>query len=218
MPGGCGCERLSQRLKNGGNRGILVTVRREPGTPWRIVFRPLRSSKGSAMKTSWMLSTATLAAGHMMIAGASAIAAPPAGSGMIAPPRADIVRVQAVVSPEAPADRMSRLRQHRAILQDALGPSRRAAQAEPPEPQARALRPPGATIVTAPSPSLSADEGQGQVTCEAAARIVADFGFSDIGRPDCSGDLYRFSAMRDGTAYDIGISAATGEIAEVSRQ
>jgi hypothetical protein len=161
------------------------------------------------MKTSWILSTAALAAGHLLIA--EALAAPLSGSGVTAPPRADLVRVQAVFSPETPADRMARLRQHRAILQNALAPSRRAAPAEPPPaPQSHALRSPEAVIVTAPQ--------EEQVTCEAAARIVADFGFSDIASPECSGDLYRFSAMRDGTAYDIGINAATGEVAEVSRQ
>jgi hypothetical protein len=163
------------------------------------------------MKTKWLLSTAAVAAAHLLISGA--LAAPPAGSGMAALPRADLVRVQA-----APADRMARMRQHRTILQNALQPAARAAPAEPPEPQARALRPPEPMIVTAPTPSQSVGQGHRQVTCEAAAQIVADFGFSDIGTPDCSGDLYRFSAMRDGTAYAIGISAGTGEIAEVSRQ
>jgi hypothetical protein len=165
------------------------------------------AEQGSAMKTSWIIPGAALAAGHLIIA--SALAALPAGSG--APPRADVVRVQAVLSPEARADRMDRLRQHRSILQNALGTSRSAAPAGPPEPQARALQPPGPEIVTAPA-------GERQVTCAAAAQIVADFGFSDIGSQECAGDLYRFSAMRDGTAYDVGISADTGEIAEVSRQ
>jgi hypothetical protein len=154
------------------------------------------------MKTSWILATA-LAAGHMMIAGAHA--APPAGRGVVAPPRADVVRVQ-----EAPADRMARLRQHRSILESALQPPVSTAPAEPPEPM----------IVKAPQdqPITQESAGEREVTCEAAAQIVADFGFSDIGSPECSGDLYRFSAMRDGTAYAIGISAVTGEIADVSRQ
>jgi hypothetical protein len=175
------------------------------------------AEKGSAMKTSWILATAALA-GHMMIA--SALAAPPAGNAMVAPPRADVVRVQAVISPAAPADRMTRLRQHRSILQNALGSSPRAALAEPPEPQARALRSPEPMIATAPQdPPLTQEPVvERQVTCEDAAEIVGAFGFSDIGSQECSGDLYRFSAMRDGTAYDIGISAATGEVAEVSRQ
>ena len=158
------------------------------------------AEQGNAMKTSWILTIAPLAAGYMMMA--EALAAPLPGGGVIAQARADLV--QAVQSSEAIEDRMTRSRQHRSILQSAL------------QPQARALRPPEPVIARAPAPSEPA--GEGLVTCEAAARIVADFGFSDIGSPDCSGDLYRFSAMRDGTAYAIGISAATGEIAEVSRQ
>jgi hypothetical protein len=167
------------------------------------------------MKTSWILSTAAVAAGHMMIAGA--LAAPPVGS-VTAPAQADLARVQAAAPPKAPADRLARLRQHRSILESVLQLPDSAGPAEPPKPQARALQSPEPMILTAPSRSQPANEDPGQVTCEAAARIVADFGFSDIGSPDCSGDLYRFSAMRDGTAYAIGISAATGEIAEVSRQ
>jgi hypothetical protein len=166
------------------------------------------------MKTKWILSTAAVAAAHLLISGA--LAAPLAGSGMAAPsPRRPCARPG---RPPDPVDRMARMRQHRAILQNALQPAARAAPAEPPEPQARALRPPEPMIVTAPTPSQSVGQGHRQVTCEAAAQIVADFGFSDIGSPECSGDLYRFSAMRDGTAYAIGINAATGEIAEVSRQ
>ncbi len=46
------------------------------------------------MKTQWILSTAAVAAGHMMIAGA--LAAPPMGSGTTAFARTDVVRVQAV--------------------------------------------------------------------------------------------------------------------------
>ncbi|HUE46902.1 MAG TPA: hypothetical protein VMO81_11665 [Aestuariivirgaceae bacterium] len=175
--------------------------------PSGIIFSRFQPEQGFTMKTFWIMPTAAVAAAHFLIAGA--LAAPPAGSGVVALPRADVVRVQAIFSPGAPADRMARLRQHRSILQNALQPVSRAVFAEPPEPQARALRPPGPMIVTAPQ--------QEQVTCEDAARIVSDFGFSDIGNQECSGDLYRFSAMRDGTAYAIAISA-TGKIAEVSRR
>ena len=167
------------------------------------------------MKTPLILSTAAVAAGHLLVVGA--LAAPPAGNGMTAPASAAFLRVQAS---EVVEDRMARSRQHRSILQNALQPHGSMRPTEPVEPQARALRPAEPVIATAPPdrPLVEDSVGEGQVTCEAAARIVADFGFSDIGSPDCSGDLYRFSAMRDGTAYAIGISAATGEIAEVSRQ
>lgn len=174
------------------------------------------------MKTSWILTTAGVAAGHLMIA--DALAAPPAGNGMTAPALPDLIRVQAVQPPEHIQDRMARLRQHRSILKTALQSPGAAAPSEMPVPQARDLRPPApmnepmSATATAPLPEDSAGEGQGLVTCEDAAGIVADFGFSDIGTSDCSGDFYRFAAMRDGTAYAIAISPATGEIAEVSRQ
>ena len=168
------------------------------------------------MKTSLTGSTAAAAVGYLLITGA--LAAPPMDSGM-APVSADFVRVQAEQSPEA-IDRMNRLWQHRSILESAMHPPVNAAPAEPLEPQVRPLRTPEPVIATAPQgrPLSQESTGEGQVTCEAAAQIAADFGFSDVGSPDCSGDLYRFSAMRDGTAYAIGIRAATGEIVEVSRQ
>ena len=61
-------------------------------------------------------------------------------------------------------------------------------------------------------------KAEAQVSCEAAAGVVADYGFTDVRPANCSGDLYRFSATRDGTDYLIGITAASGEIAEVSRE
>ena len=168
------------------------------------------------MKSLSILSSAVAAAGYLLVA--NALAAPPAGSGMAASVRTNLVRIQAAQPTESSEDRMSRLRQHRSVLQNALQPPRRVGPAEAPEPQARALQPPEPMTATAPPALEPADEGQGRMSCEAAERIVADFGFSDIATPECSGDLYRFSAMRDGTAWSIGISAATGEIAEVSRQ
>lgn len=179
------------------------------------------------MKTSRMLSTA--AVGQIMII-AGALAAPLPGSGMAVEKRTDLVRVQAVQTPDAIEDRMARGLQHRSILQSTLQPPGSASPAEPPvpqarplqtqEPQARALQAPEPAIATAPQdqPLPQDAAGEGLVTCEAAEQIVAEFGFSDIGSEDCSGDLYRFLAMRDGTAYAIGINATTGEIAEVSRQ
>ena len=169
------------------------------------------------MNVSWSLFAAALTAGHLLIGGA--LAAPPPGSGMGAPAGSGLVRIQAVPPTEAAIqDRMARLWQHRDILQNALQPPVGASPAEAPEPQTRALRPPEPMIATAPPPEDPAGDGPGQLTCEDAAGIVARFGFSDIGMSDCSGDLYKFSAVRDGTAYAIGINAATGEIAEVSRQ
>ena len=106
---------------------------------------------------------------------------------------------------------MMRLRQHRALLESALRPPGEPLTAEPVEPQVRALQAPEPMPEPAP-------QAQAKVSCEAAAGVVAEYGFSDVRTADCSGDLYRFSATRDGTAYSIGIASASGEIAEVSRE
>jgi hypothetical protein len=62
------------------------------------------------------------------------------------------------------------------------------------------------------------DEGSGGLSCDAAADIVADFGFSDVQSTSCSGDVYGFDASRDGSSYSIRVSAADGELTEVRRR
>jgi hypothetical protein len=63
------------------------------------------------------------------------------------------------------------------------------------------------------------DEGSGGgLSCEAAADIVANFGFSDVQSTSCSGDVYGFDASRDGSSYSIRVSAADGELTEVRRR
>lgn len=64
-----------------------------------------------------------------------------------------------------------------------------------------------------------ADEGSGGgLSCEAAADIVENFGFSDVQSTSCSGDMYGFDASRDGDSYSITVSAADGELTEVRRR
>ena len=63
------------------------------------------------------------------------------------------------------------------------------------------------------------DEGSGAgLSCEAAADIVENFGFSDVQSTSCSGDVYGFDASRDGSSYAIRVSAADGELTEVRRR
>ena len=63
------------------------------------------------------------------------------------------------------------------------------------------------------------DEGSGGgLSCEAAADIVANFGFSDVQSTSCSGDVYGFDASRDGSSFSIRVSAADGELTEVRRR
>lgn len=159
------------------------------------------------MKVPFLMAAA-LVLPAQMLAGAP-LAAPLASIGMPPVSTPDLVLVQNAQPLSVPQDRMARLRQHRSIIENALQASGRLAATGPLEPQARALE--------APEPMLAAVP-QEPVSCEAAAGIVADFGFSDIRPTDCSGGVYRFQVMRDGTGYEIGVTAAGGEIADVSRQ
>lgn len=159
------------------------------------------------MKSYCILVAAAVLSGQLLTGSLHAV--PLAGMNMAPPSTPSLELVQGTQSLPVPPDRMARLRQHRSIIENALRPPQQAMPAEPPQPQAHALQ--------APEPMLSSVFEE-PVTCEAAAGIVADYGFSDIRPTDCAGGLYRFSAMRDGTAYEIGITAAAGEIADVSRR
>jgi hypothetical protein len=163
------------------------------------------------MNAPFIVSTVLL--GQLLIGGP--LAAQSAGPGMATAEfhrlTPDIMLIQAAPPLEAAGDRMMRLRQNRAILQNAL----RAPQEPPQEPPQEQPQEPAHEPAPAAPPAA---EAQAPVSCEAAAAIVADYGFSDIQATDCAGELYRFSATRDGTAYSIGITAAAGEIAEVNRQ
>lgn len=159
------------------------------------------------MKVPCILAAAAVFSGHLLIGSALAALLAGTDSGLTSTPTLMLAQGEEPIS--VTSDRMARIRQHRSIIESALQPPRQAMPAEPAEPLARALE--------APEPLLSTGPEE-QVSCEAAAGIVAEYGFADVRPTDCSGELYRFSATRDGTAYAIGITAAAGEIAEVSRQ
>jgi hypothetical protein len=57
-----------------------------------------------------------------------------------------------------------------------------------------------------------------RLSCEAASDIIKGFGFSDVQPTSCSGQVYDFSAARDGSAYVIKLSAADGELTEVRKR
>jgi hypothetical protein len=168
------------------------------------------------MNAPFIVSTVLL--GQLLIGGP--LAAQSAGPGMATAEfhrfTPDIMLIQVAPPLEAAGDRMMRLRQNRAILENALRAPQEAAQ-EPPQASPQEPMPAAPPADIQPEQGTTA-EVQAPVSCEAAAAIVADYGFSDIRATDCAGELYRFSATRDGTAYSIGITAAAGEIAEVSRQ
>jgi hypothetical protein len=89
-------------------------------------------------------------------------------------------------------------------------------QAAPQIPAQTAPESPEQTAARSPD---QMDEGSaGGLSCEAAADIVANFGFSDVQSTSCSGDVYGFDASRDGSNFSIRVSAADGELTEVRRR
>jgi hypothetical protein len=54
------------------------------------------------------------------------------------------------------------------------------------------------------------------ITCEAAAAVVADFGFQEVKPELCKGSILRFGAVRDGTKFAIEL-APNGELTKVRR-
>lgn len=57
-----------------------------------------------------------------------------------------------------------------------------------------------------------------RITCDQAAAIVRDFGFSEVQAQGCSGVTYDFAATRDGQSYRIRMQSSDGELTEVRRQ
>lgn len=176
------------------------------------------------MKASWIIAVAAVVTGHL--ATASTLNADTLATGFF-PQGVSRAVPNVVLVQGAPGDvelRVTRLWRNREIIEDALRLPQQASPAVPPLPRARALQPPEPVIAAEPEePALAPEremtaEAEPSIGCDSAAAIVAEYGFSDVREQDCSSDIYRFSAMRDGTAYSIGVTAATGEIAEVSRE
>lgn len=55
------------------------------------------------------------------------------------------------------------------------------------------------------------------LSCDKAAGIISGFGFSGVKASDCDGQVYAFSATRDGKPYAIKLNATSGELTEVHK-
>lgn len=55
------------------------------------------------------------------------------------------------------------------------------------------------------------------LSCDKATAIVSGYGFATVKAEDCEGQVYAFNATRDGKAYAIKLSAASGELTEVKK-
>jgi hypothetical protein len=55
------------------------------------------------------------------------------------------------------------------------------------------------------------------ISCDKAAKIVAEYGFQKVKAANCTGLVYSFKGNRDGKSYAIKLSAKSGELTEVKK-
>ena len=55
------------------------------------------------------------------------------------------------------------------------------------------------------------------VSCEKANSIVSGYGFSTVEATKCAAPTYEFKALRDGKAFVVKVSSASGELTEVKK-
>jgi hypothetical protein len=58
---------------------------------------------------------------------------------------------------------------------------------------------------------------QVKITCDAAARIIAGYAFSEVTPVSCSGASYVFQAKREEKAFSVTLSARNGDLIKVKR-
>jgi hypothetical protein len=56
------------------------------------------------------------------------------------------------------------------------------------------------------------------ISCAKAGEIVSGYGFKSVEQVSCSGQTYAFNATRDGKPFSIKLSAASGELTEVTKR
>jgi hypothetical protein len=57
----------------------------------------------------------------------------------------------------------------------------------------------------------------GRISCGEGAQIVAESGFRRISARECQGRVYRYTAYRGQTAFEVRVASANGEITQIRR-
>jgi hypothetical protein len=85
------------------------------------------------------------------------------------------------------------------------------------KPPAVAKKPIVTAAIIKPNVLPTKPESSSTVSCTKASEIVAGFGFARVVPKSCVGNVYAFKAVRGGKAYEIGVSAANGELTAVKK-
>ena len=89
-----------------------------------------------------------------------------------------------------------------------------AASKKPPQKVASAATGDGLQTASVSKPAATGGKGIG---CSAGAAIVTGYGFGQVKPKACTGSTYAYDAQRGGKAYQIKLSAASGEILDVKK-
>jgi hypothetical protein len=128
------------------------------------------------------------------------------------PPTAPRERSSAAYSERADLDRRTIQRQRADLLRQQAALERREAQLAKLEGTLKKQQ----ANLRQQTPKRALPLQQTSITCDAAAAVVADFGFQEIKPELCKGSTLRFGAVRDGTKFAIEL-APNGELTKVRR-
>lgn len=122
------------------------------------------------------------------------------------PPRAEAVRQQTAVGTDPKLDQQP---------QAETGPKTAAIDIAPEANESIAV-----TRLEKPAATKIAAKVEDNVTdprCEKAKATISRYAFAEIEAISCKGNVYRFSAMRDGKKFSIKVSALNGDLLEVEK-
>jgi hypothetical protein len=72
--------------------------------------------------------------------------------------------------------------------------------------------------VQSPSKPQAAKKKPTSISCAKAGQIVSGYGFKGVESVTCKGQVYAFSATRDGKPFSVKLNAASGELTEVKKR
>jgi hypothetical protein len=119
-------------------------------------------------------------------------------------------RAKKTVAAAAPVPKLAPSAVKKKIAPLALAPETKSVVAKP-QLDTASLTPVTPKVTKSPAASKA-------IGCTAGAAIVTGYGFANVTPKSCTGNVYAYNAQRDGKPYVIKVTAAQGEITEVTKQ
>lgn len=90
-------------------------------------------------------------------------------------------------------------------------------KAKPRKPAKAAVKPKPDLTTASTSKPKAPSAAKSILTCDKASAVVGSYGFTGIKASDCNGEVYAFTATRDGKPFAVKLSALSGELTEVKK-